>query len=165
MHQMFVRRLLASLIFMGLLLALLPASAQAAPSTKVDWNDRFAAETGGTGFIIFKSAQQGSMVEIQVLKAKDLSPNHEYEIWVTVDFDPSLTTTFGSFVTNAHGNLKAGRLQVDVPGPGTYRLDVFLTHDHSTTCPSNPTGAFVCGFLPTRDPLLACEPALIITTT
>ncbi len=152
-------------------LTLLPVSVQARRSTTVDWNDRFAGETtGATGFIIFKDTQQGTTVGIQVLKAKGLQPNHDYEIWVTVSapatpLDPSLSEQqSGTFTTNAAGNLVVTRLQVVVPGSGTWRRDVFLTHIHATITGVGAFGPAITALLD-RDPLLSCEPAVVITST
>ncbi len=153
-------------------LALLPVSVQASPSTKVDWNDRFAGETtGATGFIIFKDTQQGTTVGIQVLKAKSLQPNHEYEVWVTVSPWPGPPATntiseqsFGSFWSNAHGNLQVSGIQVSMPTTGTWRVDVFLTHTGPTVPGVGAVGPDLTLLL-NRDPLLSCQPALIITST
>lgn len=153
-------------------LTLLPVSVQASPSTKVDWNDRFAGETtGATGFIIFKGTQQGTTVGIQVLKAKSLLPNHEYEIWVTVSPWPGPPATdvitaqaFGPFGSNAHGNLQVSGIEASVPGTGTWRLDVFITHTHPTVPGVGAFGPAITAVL-NRDPLLSCQPALIITST
>ena len=154
-------------------LALLPVSVQA--HEEVDFNDRFAVQTtGARGEIEFDDDQEGSFIEISEIEVEDLLPDHAYEIWVTVS-DPATpfvlvipAQQFGPFVSDEDGELEVEELEVSVPGPGTYRVDVFLTHIHSTTCPSAGFGAFLCGLLgtvedPTRDILLACQPALIIT--
>ena len=64
----------------------------------------------------------------------------------------------GSFDSGGNGKLKIRGLEVSVPGPGMYRVDVFLTHTH-------PNGDPLGGIEPftTRDILLACQPALFIT--
>lgn len=156
-------------------LALLPVSVQA--HEEVDFNDRFAVQTTGAGGEIeFDDDQEGSFIEISEIEVEGLLPDHAYEIWVTVsppgppfaNVISALTATFGPFVSDEDGELEVEELEVSVPDPGSYRVDVFLTHIHSTTCPSTGLGADLCGLLgtvadPTRDVLLACQPALLIT--
>ncbi len=145
-------------------LALLPASVLAHEET--DFNDRFAVETTGAGGEIrFDDDQEGSIVEIHKIEMEGLLANHPYEIWVTVDFDPSLTATFGPFMSDEDGELEVKDLEVSVPTPGLHRLDVFLTHDHDTGVVSPIVDLFGLPIEPftIRDTLLACEPALFIT--
>ena len=145
---------------------------------EVDFNDRFAVETRGSrGEIEFDDQQEGSFIEISEIEAEGLQPDHQYEIWVTVsppgppfaNVISALTAKFGPFDSDEDGELEVEELEVSVPDPGSYRVDVFLTHIHPTACPSTGLGADLCGLLgttgddATRDVLLACQPALLIT--
>ncbi len=160
--------LLISVLLLGAL-TLVPVSVEAIE--KVDLNDRFATETtGAEGTIKFKDIQKGIFMEISKIKVKGLLPNHDYEIWVTVSppgppvANVISTQQFGPFTTNDDGKLKVKKLQVTVSGTGTWRLDVFVTHTDTTAeMGVGELGELIAGLLD-RDPLLACEPGLIITS-
>ncbi len=171
MKRFFAVSLLISVLLLSAL-TLVPVSVE--DIEKVGLNDRLAAETtGAEGTIKFKDIQKGVFMEISKIKVKSLLPNHDYEIWVTVS-PPGLpeenvisSQQFGPFTTNDDGKLKVKKLQVTVPGTGTWRLDVFVTRTHTT----DEMGAGEPGGLGKRiadlldrDPLLACIPALIITS-
>ena len=163
MKHISVLSVLVALSLFGAL-ALLPVSVQAHEES--DFNDRFAVETRGSrGEIEFKDDQEGSFIEIDEIEVEGLRPNHAYEIWVTVDFDPSLTATFGPFMSDEDGELEVEELEVGPLAPGSYRVDVFLTHPHTTTLGPLATAGPPFDIEPftTRDILLACEPALFIT--
>ncbi|MEE8199322.1 MAG: hypothetical protein V3R48_06380, partial [Thermoplasmata archaeon] len=133
---------------------------------EADFNDRFAVETtGARGEVEWDAEQEGSFIVIDEIEVEGLMANHPYEIWVTVDFDPSLTATFGPFFSDEDGDLEIEELEVSVPGPGSYRLDVFLTHTHDT----GDTSAVLLGLVGAiepftiRDILLACDPPVFVT--
>ena len=134
---------------------------------KFDMNDRFATETGASGS--GKVNVHDGSVKIKV-KAKDLLPNHQYELKVSIGpgGDPTLggfnptggVVTFGPVTSGKHGKIK---FKVDLDllgllGPGLYRLDLFVTHTDPTVPGSGGVGEFLTTLLD-RDPLLACEPA------
>ncbi len=108
--------------------------------------DDFAVETGASGS--GKTKVRHSSVRVNV-NAKGLLPNTDYELNITIDF--------GSFVTFKATSNKEGKIKfredLDLVGlaPGTYRLDFFVTHDHST-------GTGVAFGLFDRDLLLRCAP-------
>lgn len=163
-HISVLSMLVALSLFAGL--AFFPVSVQA---EEADFNDRFASgqrpEAGARGVIEFDTDQEGSSIEISEIEVEGLLPNNDYEIWVTVDFDPSLTARFGPFFADEFGGLKVEELEVSVPGPGSYRLDVFLTHTHPTGATSALLLALIGAIEPftVRDILLACDPPLFIT--
>ena len=122
-------------------------------------NDRFASETGANGSAAVRHTQEGS-IEIKKVLVQDLLPNHEYEVIVTVspsppgDFDPILTETSAPITSNANGHLVMNKFNVGSLAPGDYRVDIFVTHDHSTG--PDPFGL-------DRDILLACQPFPVVT--
>ncbi len=124
-----------------------------------DMLDDFATETtGASGFGIVKVRRSSVRVAV---KAKGLLPHHAYELNVTIgpggSFPPSTFVTFGPLTSDNHGTVEF-REDLDLVGlfgPGTYRLDFFVTHDHSTG-----TGDFL-GL--DRDPLLRCAPFTTVT--
>jgi hypothetical protein len=117
--------------------------------------DDFATETTGAGGSGSANIQENS-VQVDV-KAKDLLPNHEYELNITIDF--ASVATFGPVTSDKHGKVKfKGDLDlVALLGPGTYRLDFFVTH----TTPTIPDPVFP-GLLD-RDLLLRCAPFVAAT--
>ena len=116
--------------------------------------DDFATETtGATGS---GKARVGSSVEVEV-KAHGLIPGHDYELNVTIDF--ASVATFGPVTANEDGEVE---FEEDLDllsllGPGTYRLDFFVTHTH----PTIPDPLF--GGLLDRDLLLRCAPFITVT--
>ena len=116
--------------------------------------DRFATETGASGS--GTSDVAGGSIETEV-NAEGLIPNHPYELKVSINF--SAVATFGGASDN-EGEIE---FEVDldllgIAGPGTHRLDFFVTHNHPTVSGIGPDGVFLTGLLG-RDPLLACAPA------
>ena len=120
--------------------------------------DDFATETtGATGS---GKARVGSSVEVEV-EAKGLIPGHEYELNVTIGPQPDGFTsfvTFGPLIADEDGEVE---FEEDLDllsllGPGTYRLDFFVTHTH----PTIPDPLF--GLLD-RDLLLRCAPFITVT--
>ena len=110
--------------------------------------DDFAVETGASGS--GKANLQEGSVRVSV-DAKGLLPNHDYELNITIDFASFVTFTATS---DRHGKIK---FKDDLVGlaPGTYRLDFFVTHDHST-------GTGVQFGLFDRDLLLRCAPFTVV---
>ncbi len=147
-------------------LALLPASVQA--HEEADFNDRFAGQiTGARGEIEFKDDQEGSFIEISEIEVEGLLADHPYEIWVTAGlapagFDPSLTQVFGPFFSDEDGELEVEELEVGPLAPGSYRIDVFLTHTHDDGV-TGPLAALVIDPFTIRDILLACDPPVFVT--
>ena len=127
------------------------AHAAATHDFEFDMNDRFATETGASGS--GQADVEGGSVEIEV-KAEGLIPNHRYELNVTIDF--ASVVTFGPVTANEDGEVEfEGDLDLlSLLGAGTYRLDFFVTHDHTTGVDGIP------GLL-NRDLLLACQPAVV----
>ncbi len=114
--------------------------------------DDFAVEmTGAKGR--GKADLDHSSVQINV-KAKGLLPNTDYELNVTIDF-----TSFVTFTATSDKKGSVGfKDDLDLAGfgPGTHRLDFFVTHDH-------PTGTGVAFKLFDRDLLLRCAPFTLVT--
>ncbi len=108
--------------------------------------DDFAVETtgaNGSGLIDV----EGGSVEVEV-KADGLIPGHNYELNVTIDF--ASFATFGPVTATDDGEVEfEGTIALSV---GLHRLDLFVTHDHST-------GTGVAFGLFDRDLLLRCAPA------
>ena len=120
--------------------------------------DDFAVEmTGAKGR--GKADLDHSSVQINV-KAKGLLPNTDYELNVTIGPGPSFPpSTFVTFTATSDKKGSVGfKDDLDLAGfgPGTHRLDFFVTHDHST-------GTGVVFGLFDRDLLLRCAPATFVT--
>ena len=121
--------------------------------------DDFATETtGASGSGSVKVRKRSVQIKV---KAKNLLAKHAYELNVTIgpdgSFPPSTFVTFGPVTSKKKGKVKF-KEDLDLVGlfgPGTYRLDFFITHDHSTG-----TGEFL-GL--DRDPLLRCAPFTEVT--
>jgi len=126
-------------------------------------NDRFAAEKGASGSGEVKVGD-GS-VEIEV-EAEDLLPNHAYELRVTVGPQGApfqsgfFVVTFGPVTSNKNGKIEFDDEELDL-APGSYRLDLFVTHDHEMTPPGTISAIPEIGG--NRDPLFACAPAPMVT--
>ncbi len=125
--------------------------------------DDFAVETGASGSGTADwgfPPVQGSSVQISV-DAEGLMANHDYELNVTIGrgntFPPSSFVTFTA-TSDSDGKIKFEEDLdlVSTLGPGTYRLDFFVTHDHST-------GTGVVFGLFDRDLLLRCAPFTLVT--
>jgi hypothetical protein len=134
-----------------------------------DMNDRFASETtGANGFARIRHTQEGS-IEIAMVQVENLLPNHPYELQVTIqlavpgDFTGDIDiVTSGAITTNPDGHLLIKKVDLGSVAKGDYRLDLFVTHTHSTDPGSGPTGEFLTTLMD-RDPLLACQPAPVVT--
>ena len=152
-----------------LLLFSLPALA-APRFEKDDMNARFATETfepSAQGFVRTQLRQTGS-VEVFQVQARNLEPGHDYEVWVTVQltscgFDPNCidVVSSGTVTANDEGHVKFQNVGLGNLDAGTYRLDIFVTHNHETVPGAGGTGQFLT-LLIGRDPLLACQPAPIV---
>ena len=133
--------------------------------------DFAAVETGASGS--GESDVDGDFVEIEV-EAEGLEPNHQYEMKVTI------TSELRGNGTCCKGPVSAGVVDlvscgwedsddggevefecdldlVELLGSGTYRLDFFVTHIHSTDLFSD------LSIVLDRDPLLRCAPASVHT--
>ena len=154
------RRRLATLMVSLLMVVMVAAPAAADESHEFDMNDRFATEKGASGSGEVE-VDDGS-VEIKV-EAEGLEPNHKYELHVTIDFDPD-SVIFGPVTSDDDGEIEFEEDLdlVALVGPGTYRLDFFVTHIHDTVAGTVGVGEFITGLLD-RDPLLSCEPAAMVT--
>jgi hypothetical protein len=171
-----MRRRILAFVFAAALLAGLAVSLFGGGGTALaehkkfdvfDMNDRFATETGASGFGKIRVTQEGPVLDR--LHVKKLLPNHLYEVHVTIqladpgDFSGDVDiVTSGPITSNADGHLKIKNLDLGSPDSGTYRIDVFVTHPHPTVEGSGPTGEFLTTLLD-RDPLLACQPAPVVT--
>ncbi len=134
-----------------------------------DMNDRFASDTtGANGFARVRHTQEGS-IEIAMVQVENLLPKHSYELQVTIQLaDPGDFTgdvdivTSGPITTNPDGHLLIKRVDLGNFDEANYRLDLFVTHTHPTVPGSPGVGEFLTTLLD-RDPLLACEPAPVVT--
>ena len=117
--------------------------------------DDLAVElTGASGS--GKAKVRHSSVRVNV-HAKGLPPNQDYELNVTINFASVVTFTATS---GNHGDVKfKGDLDLAGFGPGTHRLDFFVTHDH----PTIPEDDLIFPGLLDRDLLLRCFPATFVT--
>jgi hypothetical protein len=124
-----------------------------------DMNDRFATEkTGANGDARVVLTQEGG-IEIRRVKAKGLLPNHAYVLKVTVDLLGTPTVFSQTTTTNKNGVFQVHNFHLGNFAPGTYRVDIFVTHDHASGPPGFPND--VLG----TEPLLACQPAYSIVVT
>ncbi len=141
-----------------------------------DMNDRFATEDGASGS--GESEVDGDFVQIDV-DAEGLLPHHQYEMKVTIGFcsaphifdcdapvggPPPAIVTCGWENSDGHGDVEfdCDLDLVELLGPGTYRLDFFVTHIHPTVDGCCGVGPLLTTVLD-RDPLLACQPASVHT--
>ncbi len=110
-------------------------------------NDRFATEKGASGSA--EAEVDDGEVEFEV-EAEGLVPGEEYELSVTRDFIDIFT--FGPVTADEDGEVEfEGDIDLlSLLGPGTYRLDFFLTR---------PSGLLLFA----RDLLLACQPFVSAT--
>lgn len=160
----------AAALLVGMAVTLFGAGTAQANDKKFvvfDMNDRFATETGASGFGKIRVTQGGLVLDR--LHVKKLLSDHPYEVQVTIqladpgDFSGDVDiVTSGSITSNADGHLKIKNLDLGSPDSGEYRIDVFVTHPHSTVAGSGPVGEFLTTLLD-RDPLLACEPFPVVT--
>jgi hypothetical protein len=137
---------------------------------KDDMNDRGATETFAPfahGHVKTELRQTG-LVEIFRVNAAGLDPRHDYEVLVTVQlescgFDPSCldVVSSGPVTASDEGNLLVKDLGLGNLAPGTYRFDIFVTHNHITVPGAAGVGEFITSLI-NRDPLLACQPAPIV---
>ena len=148
---------LGATAILSLLLSITVAPTALADSQKdeYDMNDRFATEMGASGS--GKISVHRDSVRVAV-KAEGLEPKHQYEMKLTIgpagDFDPTNVVTCGPKTSNRRGkaNFRCDIDLVQLLGPGTYRVDIFVTHIH-------PGGDGDLAAVLNRDPLLACQPA------
>lgn len=123
-----------------------------------DMNDRFAFEkTGANGFGKVSFTQTGGTIEVKLIQVTGLLPNHEYELIVTVDLVDVYISE--GFVSNSSGHWKITNFELPaVFATGVvYRVDLFVTHCHSTDTGVGVSGPFLTGLF-MRDPLLSCMP-------
>ncbi len=161
-----IRRLagfLSPAVLAGLLLSGVLASSAVAQRA-FDMNDRFATETGahGTGQVVL--TQSGEFV-VKKINAAGLQSGHDYVLTVIIspgggppvagDVRTSAVVTANRGGAVQFKNVNYGALAV-----GSYRVDLFVTHDHDTVAGTNPV---LEGILGDVDPLLACQPAVALT--
>ncbi len=135
-----------------------------------DMNDRLATELSVpsvNGHVTTQLRQTG-FVKVFRVNASRLIPRHDYEVLVMVqllscDFDPSCidVVSSGTVTAGGGGNIQVKNIGLGNLDPGTYRLDMFVTHNHPTVPGAAGVGQFVTTILD-RDPLLACQPAPIV---
>ena len=151
---------LALVIALALSIAGAPTAIADDQEEEFDMNDRFTpgglGSTGASGSGEVE-VDDGS-VEMEV-EAEGLLPNHSYELRVVVGpqgapFQPGFfVVVFGPMMSDDDGEIEFEEdLDLD---PGSYRLDLFVTHPHPTGPMPLPIGD--------RDPLLACAPAPMVT--
>jgi hypothetical protein len=170
------RKILASVFAAAVLVAMAvplfggAGTALAGKLIVFDMNDRFATEryAHSVGLGKVRATQEGS-IEIELVRAINLLPNHSYELQVTIqladpgDFTGTVDIVISdSITTDKNGHLEIKDFNLGSFGQGDYRLDLFVTHTVSTVSGSAGVGEFLTGLLD-RDPLLACEPAPVVT--
>ncbi len=139
----------------ALLLSITVGLAKDSQKQEYDMNDRFADDGGASGS--GKISVHKNSIRVKV-KAEDLEPHHQYEMKLTIgpagDFAPTNVVTCGPKTSNRRGkaNFRCDIDLVQLLGPGTYRVDIFVTHIH-------PGGDGDLAAVLNRDPLLACQPA------
>jgi hypothetical protein len=130
-----------------------------------DENDRFATETtNASGFGKVSETQNGGTIEVQLIQAKGLIPNHEYQLQAVVFFG-SETEVYTSkpIFSNSSGHWKITNFKLrDDFDTGTYEVHSFVTHCHTTVAGAPGVGEFLTSIF-NRDPLLSCEPAINVT--
>jgi hypothetical protein len=137
---------------------------------KDDMNDRGASERfdpPARGFVQTQLLQSGS-VHIFKVVARNLEPGHDYEVLVTVQlascgFEANCidVVSGGTVTASDEGNINVRNIGLGNLDPGTYRLDIFVTHNHLTVPGAPGVGEFITSLI-SRDPLLACQPAPIV---
>ena len=151
-------RVLGFAMVMSLLASITAVPIALADDQEFDMNDRFATQTfpggGGSGEV---EVEDGS-VEFEI-EAENFPPNHAFELKVTIDL--TSVVTFGPILSDEDGDLEIEDALTGL-APGTYRLDFFVTHTHSTVEGSGEFGPFLTGLFD-RDPLLSCQPAVNVT--
>ena len=126
-----------------------------------DMNDRFAFEiTGANGFATVRLTQKGK-IKVGPVEVKDLLPKHDYLLNVTVTppggaFPADITLFTKRKKTDKRGKFKVRDFKLGKFEDGTHRVDIFVTHKHTTT--GTPGFPFLGG----RDPLSACQPAFFV---
>ncbi len=139
--------------------------------------DDFATEDGASGS--GESEVDGDFVEVAV-DAEGLLPYHQYEMKVTIgpctspaiaDCDAPIVGMPAVVTCGWENSDSDGEVEfdcdldlVELLGPGTYRLDFFVTHIHPTDPAGNPQGGdpdpgVILPLVLDRDPLLRCSPA------
>jgi hypothetical protein len=137
---------------------------------KDDMNDRGATETfdpPARGFVSTQLLQSGSVQVFKVV-ARNLTPGHDYEVLVTVQlescgFEASCidVVSGGTVTASDEGNINVRNIGLGNLAAGTYRLDIFVAHNHPTVPGAEGVGEFITSLI-NRDPLLACQPAPIV---
>ena len=151
-------------IVVGLIFSvvLVSSAVAAGPQPEFDMNDRFATESGahGTGRVVV--TQSGNFV-VKKVNAAGLLPNHDYVLTIIISPPgvpvPGDVRTSAVVTSNPEGTVQFKNVNYGALATGSYRVDVFVTHDHATTQGSNPVLHAILGV----DPLLACQPAVAMT--
>jgi hypothetical protein len=163
-----IRRLagfLSPAVLTGLLLSVVLASGAVAAGLQptFDMNDRFATETGahGTGQVVL--TQSGEFV-VKKINAAGLQSGHDYVLTVIISpgGGPPVAgdvRTSAVVTANPGGAVEFKNVNYGALAAGSYRVDLFVTHDHPTVAGTNPLLEAILG----RDPLLACQPAVAMT--
>ncbi len=140
----------------ALLLSITVGLAKGSQKQEYEMRDDFATEDGASGSGKLSVHKDSIRVEV---KAEGLDPKHQYEMKLTIGppgaFDPTNVVTCGPKTSSHRGGKARFRCAIDLVqllGPGTYRVDIFVTHIH-------PGGHGGLAAVLDRDPLLACEPA------
>ena len=127
-----------------------------------DMNDRFAVEkTGANGFATVRLTQKKGKIKVGRVEVKGLLPKHDYLLNVTVtppggEFPADIILFTKRKKTDKRGKFKVRDFKLGKFEKGTHRVDIFVTHKHTTT------GTQGFPFLGGRDPLSACAPAFFV---
>ncbi len=156
--------LLSFAVLAGLLLSVVVASSvvAAGPQPTFDMNDRAATEAGahGTGQVVV--TQSGDFV-VKKINAAGLEGGHEYVLTIIISppGDPVSGDVRRSAVvtSNPGGAVQFKNVNYGALATGSYRVDLFVTHDHPTVAGTDPNLDAIID----RDPLLACQPAVGLT--
>ena len=112
-----------------------------------DMNARFATEqTGANGFARVVQTQDGHL-GIDRVKVKGLLPNHnDYVLQVTVDLTLAgqMVIASGPVTTDKHGTFLLDDFDLGAFAPGTYRVDVFITHSGHASGPGTGGAGSPC---------------------
>lgn len=166
--KMIMRSILAlTVLLAGLILTItvVTSAVAAGPQPTFDMDDRFATEAGahGTGQVVV--TQSGDFV-VKKINAAGLLPGHDdYVLMVIISPAGSPTPVAGEVRTSAEvtanpgGAVQFKNVNFGPLETGSYRVDLFVTHNHVTTAGNNP----VLDAILDRDPLLACLPAVALT--